>query len=459
MRRLLLVGASVLVAVLVAVAIQPVSGLLSASSGAPRQTAPAGDSLVPFPQANCFWGGPFGKEPYINLFYPDAGAYYWASNFRLPAGASIVIKGAFAHARYESFTAYGPNVTAAQAPEIHDDQIQADPGSTNPFVVGALRTALKRSFTLTVLPEAKPSNPAPNTLYVGPTGATPNTFVMRMYVPDQGQDVTGGVGLPGFEVHLADGRVLSGTEACNAINPNATHKILTPTGVTADQWTALRDAAGEPNTWPAVNPPVFRAEYNLADSMCRLFQMGTCDPHPVRSGGIFSNPDADYLGTWVNRGFGPVVVLTGKMPTTAKTYNSSDTRMTAGQLRYWSVCSTESPVTRYTGDCLFDQQIPHRPDGSYTIVLSTPTDRPHNAVKLCGVGFIQLSPRGDGVGALDLSRITVRNMLPAPDFHNAAQDTTTPGDEAAVLGPYLPRAQYMTTQQFQQLGCPAQPPA
>ncbi|MFN8151451.1 MAG: hypothetical protein U0R24_10060 [Solirubrobacterales bacterium] len=34
-------------------------------------------------------------------------------------------------------------------------------------------------------------------------------------------------------------------------------------------------------------------------------------------------------------------------------------------------------------------------------------------------------------------------MLPAKSFHHAIQDTSTPGDESRVLGPYMPTGAYV----------------
>ena len=49
----------------------------------------------------------------------------------------------------------------------------------------------------------------------------------------------------------------------------------------------------------------------------------------------------------------------------------------------------------------------------------------------------------------------IRNMLPAPGFHHAIQDTRTPGDEHRVLGSYLPTATYYSGKRaFERLGCP-----
>ena len=44
-------------------------------------------------------------------------------------------------------------------------------------------------------------------------------------------------------------------------------------------------------------------------------------------------------------------------------------------------------------------------------------------------------------------------MLPADDFNQAIQNTMTAGDEASVLGDFMPKATYMSKAEFEDLGC------
>jgi len=44
-------------------------------------------------------------------------------------------------------------------------------------------------------------------------------------------------------------------------------------------------------------------------------------------------------------------------------------------------------------------------------------------------------------------------MLPAASFRHAIQDTTVPGDERSVLGPYYPVGTYTSKAAFQKRGC------
>src|SRR5579875_1726632 len=149
-------------------------------------------------------------EPNVsNTLLLDTNAVYWLVSYQVVPGAQLRITGEFPHARYLSWNLYDSAARPADA--LSDAQIQPDPGSTNPFVPGAKRTIKRRSYTAYVDFTAPPAHPAPNTMYAG-TDATgqPNltgTLWYRIYVPDRGRDIEGGVPLPKVQV------VLPGTSA------------------------------------------------------------------------------------------------------------------------------------------------------------------------------------------------------------------------------------------------------
>jgi hypothetical protein len=110
--------------------------------------------------------------------------------------------------------------------------------------------------------------------------------------------------------------------------------------------------------------------------------------------------------------------------------------------------------------CLFDEQVQINEDGYFTIVTSRSEDRPENASEDCGVSFIPWSSNGDGFGVvegresyLDDGYLTVRNVLPDPNFNQAIQNARISGDEAQVLGEYLPKGKYFSKVEFEGLGC------
>jgi hypothetical protein len=401
--------------------------------------------------SNCFWLGPaIPSRPGFNYAFPDAKAAYWSARFQLPQGARIVLQGRFAHARYQSLNSYGSN--AAPTDAVNDVHTRPDSGSRNPFRAGARRDVRRRAYTVSIVglpPPASRGDRRPNTLYAGVPGQSEQRLLYRVYVPDRGRDVTGDVGLPRLSVRLADGRVVSGRAACTAIG--ALHERLPLTTLPRSIYDSLRDQPDKPPTFPADNPPVFQAFYNITFSIACGYQ-GACGGRPPRTGGQYSNIDNSYVSGFVSRGFGRVLVLRGKLPATPHT-RAGERRMGRGQLRYWSLCQNESLLTTRGAGCLYDEQIPLDRRGFYTIVTSRRGDRPRNAVRRCGVAFLPWPPRGDGAGHRDDGLLILRNMLPARGFKHAIQRTRVPGDEPRVMGPYLPRGKYMSKRRFESRGC------
>jgi hypothetical protein len=398
---------------------------------------------------SCFWVGPFTTKRY-NSAFPDSGAAYWTARYTTPPGATLRLEGRFAHARYQSLSSYG-SATKGPVDSLNDVSTRADRGSKNPYRPGAYRTGKRRSFTVTVSsapPPADASQRLANTLYAG-AGRPDQELIYRLYVPDRRRDVTGGVGLPVPVLTLADGTVLRGAAACPTLG--SAGNVLESSRLPLQTYLSLRDQPGKPPTFPAQDPPGFGAFYSSLYTVNCVYQ-GICDPHPARSGGQYSNLDNQYVGAFLNREFGPVLVLTGKLPRTPRTHGA-EARMGKGQLRYWSMCQNESLYTTAGAGCLYDEQVPLTKHRRYTIVTSRLADRPRNARKRCGVGFIPWPANGDGAGHLDDALLLVRNMLPSPGFHRAIQDTRVPGDELAVMGPYLPSGRYMTKARFEARGC------
>ncbi len=419
------------------------------SPGVASADAPATPTSAP---SSCFWFGPTFTidEPSLNYAYPDSGATYWAARFTMPAGAHLVLKGDYPHARYQSFNSYN-STSNSPTDAIHDVSIKPDAGSANPFLPGARRTTSgNRSYAVTVLNETPPTQRAVNTLYAGVDGQTSVTLVYRVYVHDANTEVTGGVGLPKPELHMADGRILTGQDACDATDAATTAPPFDT--MPLQTYLGLRDQPGKPATFPAASTPVWRAYYN-SNFTVQCGYLGNCGGDPARTGGQYSNIDNNYVASFINRQFGPVLVLRGKLPVTPKTRAGQSRMASKVDLRYWSLCNNEGPATTKGVGCLSDEDVPTRANGRYTIVVSLPQDRPRNATKRCGVAWLPLSPDGDGAGHTDDGYLLMRNMLPSADFTHAVQDTKTPGDEKAVMGSYLPTGRYMSVKQFEKHGC------
>lgn len=418
------------------------SALLVASGGAalagPKSAAPS-----PYYERNCFWSVTTDPNA-VNVAYPDTAANYWLGTIALPPGFSLLIHGRYPHARYASFNLYGPQAEPVAA--LSDVQIRPDPGSTNPFVAGADRRAAQRGYTVRVLAANPPAHPAANTLYDSYNGQPDRAVevIYRTYVPDRGTGLDGGVGLPNVSLVSPAGTVSPLPDACAALTTDAP-----PIG---NDTYADADAGALPAGYPAQRTPRWYAFFNLAQAQSDTYFGGTpaaplaAAVPQTNTGGYFSNRDNAYVSTSIDRSYGPVLVLTGRAPSTPHT-SAGQPRMGSGQLRYWSLCTNEPYSTRYVG-CAHDGQVAVSPTGEYTFVISSPAARPNNAVPACGVTWLPwgASPRG---------LLILRNMIPAPDFTQAIQNVRDATDPARWMGPYLPAGHYTTTAAFQAAGCPA----
>ena len=114
---------------------------------------------------------------------------------------------------------------------------------------------------------------------------------------------------------------------------------------------------------------------------------------PTDTGGFQSNPDTRYLAAFISLKYGPVVTVTGKMPTFPATLPASLSWPTRP---YQPVLVGVHGLLACSGfgyGCVYDQEVPLRADRRYTIVISRPADRPHNATTACGYQWLTF---GDG---------------------------------------------------------------
>lgn len=425
-----------------------------------------------FPDRTALWEGPYDIfiRPELNFAYPDTGASYWTSMITIPTGAKLELTGKYAHARYASINSYDMD-TGAPTDALADFQIVPDPGSENPFLPGANRTGNNnRDFTITILNELPPADSAerlPNTLYAKSGEEGKITIAWRIYVADESCGITGGVGLPEPRVILADGTILDTETSYDSLSivqtpipvktmPLATYLALRE-GVVLQQygWT---DPI--PETFPSLDPPVFKKSYNVKDNTeCNFVKkfLGVCDQTPEYEMGQYANLDNQYMTVSINRGHGKVVVIRGKAPITPATYQNAPLMQETVDMRYWSLATNESIATTKVTDSAYDEQAPLDSNGYYTIVVSRLEDRPQNSKESNGVKWLAWPENGDGVldpqyNHPDDGVLIFRNMLPSSDFEQAIQNVLVYGDEPDVLGPYMPVCQYMSIDEFEELG-------
>ncbi|MDF1703901.1 MAG: hypothetical protein P1U38_03945 [Aeromicrobium sp.] len=400
--------------------------------------------------SSCGWALQFSPDQ-LNLFYPDEGATYWAAVLPIPPGGRIEVEGDYPYARYMSFTTYTPATQAIDG--INDQLIGPDRGSTNPFMVGARRDLPDRDYTVRVVNERVPTaGRAPNTLYTENADGSKSTklfgsvgLVMRVYAPDEGRDLAGGVPLPQLSIVSSTGRKVT-LPTC----PNLVPSTTLSTAV------AGLDSVNLPLTGLlAQNPPRWRKFTNLASAEVGFLLdnavTGTTllplvhrlTDQILPPGGFFENPDNTYIAANMDQSFGDVLVLRAKAPTTPHTTAGQST-MGAGQLRYWSMCVENAQTTQVYG-CAFDEQVPVDADGYYTIVVSSPSKRPANATPSCGVAWLPAGP-------LQQSLLLLRHMLPDPGFDAAIQHLDA-DQEQERMGEYYPDGTYQSTSDFEAGGC------
>ncbi|HEX2016611.1 MAG TPA: hypothetical protein VGN69_07940, partial [Solirubrobacteraceae bacterium] len=409
---------------------------------------------------NCNWQFRLAGDQ-VNAAYPDEAAQYWVARVFIPPGSHIEAAGRYPHARYISYITY---TGASQAIDgIADVQIAPDPGSTNPFLAGANREAGRRSYHVNVVNTALPTRREPNTVYTdnGASGTDNKSssssqgtlLIYRVYEADRGRDIpTGGVGLPTLSIVGADG-------SRTAI-PDCPDTSLPDAGVTP----ALAAAGpGAGNDLPTTglggrNPPYWTRYTNAGNSVAT----GTTDNNatgdtfypplqgataPLPSGGFYENVNNAYVYSFFTAGYGDVLLLRARAPTTPRTLDAQPV-MGTGQLRYYSFC-TNATATQYIA-CRNDDAIPLDASGYFTVAISTAANRPANATERCGVAWLPAGPTPQSI-------LILRNMLPDSAFAQAVQNAKQ-GTEEKTLGPYYPRGTYYhRSTDVERLGC--HPPA
>ncbi len=408
---------------------------------------------------NCFWGGTVSANSF-NILFPDSGATYWAAQYKLPPGAKLYLQGEFTHGRHMSFTTY--SAEGLPVDRLNDLMIAPEPDSVNPFLPGAQRDGKQRAYRIDLVEggmgqvNVADGRSHGNRLFANASNGVQQLWY-RVYVPDHGQDIKGGVALPEPVMVLADGQTVTGAALCK--------QIIVPEGEIRDvhlpvdtvhQMFALTGPSAPLH--PAQNPPLWSAFFNPALSVTNVL-IGTpyealrAKMDMTRRNGFYGTLDNTYMSAYIDQRFGQVLVMHAKAPTTPHTYGNEKV-MKPAQLRYWSVCKNHSLADTAVDDCVYDEQVPLDNHGDYTIVVSTAAQRPANARAECGVAWLDWGSAGDGIGNLAGGFLIYRHMMPSAEFYpQSLFATKKPGDEKAVLGEYFPQSTYTDRATFEQRGC------
>jgi len=437
------------------------------------------DGLFQGPRGWGYWNYLEYPRPIQNPnLWPDMQSTYFIGRLVLPAGSTLTLNYTYPHARYFQFALYkaehGTFVSIGE--DLSGPHIEPDPGSTNPFRIGANRLAERRNFTLRILAENAPADPkqrTANTLYVGRSGGD-LMFVNRTYLSDQGSDGAGwgpadtparGPGLPTYAGTLADGTKLSAAEVVKQFVRPISGATKQP--ITAEQWEMLvhakdNDPRLDPATAPARREPRWEKYWNIRYSILGSFKTpearaGIPYASAIDGGG---DPETEYMFIQLSRKFGPVYVMRGKMPTFPDTYAGAGGKglevMPPAETQYWSLVSAEAAPSGQIVDALTDMQVPLDEDRNYTIVYSRKEDRPANATLENGVAWIEWSPRGEGIDGPknrpDFGMLMLRFIANDSSWAQSPNRVTKPGMEEAIMGPYYPRGEYTTKAEFQATG-------
>jgi hypothetical protein len=261
-----------------------------------------------------------------------------------------------------------------------------------------------------------------------------------VYLPDRGRDQFGGTGLPEVSLRLPDGTEVDQPVACSALTDQPS------TGVTRADRASSGPATFDHTT--AAGRPQWERFFNVTRTIARQFSQDAAEAAgDEQRGGFFSDQNNAYVYTFVSREHGEVLVLRGRLPDVPETYDGQRLFERA-PLRYWSLCngSVQPYGVTDTVGCVHDEQVGTDRRGWFTIVLSTPEQRPANARRACGVTWMPWGVRPNAA-------LIMRNQLPSPWFDRAIQRVKKPGTERDVMGDYLPRGRYTSAASFEKRGC------
>src|SRR6266508_6414191 len=109
------------------------------------------NGLFQGPRGWDYWNLLESPKPYQNPnLWPDKRPTYFLGQLVMPAGSSLTIRGRFPYARYFKFNAYKfehNTFVAIAGSSLRGYDIEPDPGSGNPFKVGADRLVKQRNYT------------------------------------------------------------------------------------------------------------------------------------------------------------------------------------------------------------------------------------------------------------------------------------------------------------------------
>ncbi len=385
----------------------------------------------------------------MNVAFPDESAKYWVALIPMAPQTRLRINGRYGDMRYFSFNVYDPILRPTDA--IADSEIIPDAGGQNPAVNPL--AAPGDNYTAYVEFTGVPDNRSPNTIYAGEMQLGPQTvpqlaltaLIYRSYVPADGVDFDGGVGLPLLTLETADGDIdiLPTADCVEPLLPTL-GSTLPDLGI--NQLLEGTDFIDDPFLQSPVRVPVgnpqaeTRVFYGLPSTVANIVRdfLGVPIPEGVEyelplpaGGGFLSNLHNAYTTNLFSRSYGNVVMIRARAPTWR---GETNTPFGMEDVRYWSVCQNDLPTQRYVG-CVRDEQTHPDADGWFTIMVSDAADRPDNAIAENGIDWLPWGPYVD-------SLLIYRHMLPNPNFVETIANVPAGTEPHDIMGEYLPQSAY-----------------
>jgi hypothetical protein len=423
------------------------------------------------------YGNLVGAKPAqkANLF-PDKAATYFVVNIIIPKSGMLILKGQYPHVRYFSITVANQlgDGQLGNGGYIRGDQILPDSGSENPFLYLNNRNSLFRNYTVYIIqglpPKEKIEN---NTLYTGVSSYKYRVHIsIRSYLSNKGYDGTGNVklnvsnsnitnGLPIVTLVLIGGKKIKGDELVTILQAE---KKGDPDGYTKNQWFLDIERSEDKINSPSFVEPVSQLFWDTDYSVTGAFEAKSpkqrvINHPPSGQGGFANNPDTKYMVLPFSFGFGEVLVIRGKMPSHPVTWHGGDFLPKDPEVQYFSISTAAAPPSGEGWDTLCDEQIPTNENGTYTIVVSWPWNRPENAVRKNGISWLNPgSGEGHYIGArswVGLIYFRFQNPkigwkyspsnIPIPTFENPIPK------DPIIMGPFYPKAEYTSKLKFEKI--------
>ncbi|KAI9026773.1 hypothetical protein DFJ74DRAFT_661840 [Hyaloraphidium curvatum] len=427
--------------------------LLAAAAALGFGVANAGTAAAQAPFPFCAWWFETTATT-TNVAFPDTSATYFTTPYTVTEpGMKIVVNGSYPETRFMSLTTYANtfgyfSVNGVQS-QLTDYQIQPLPGSQNPWAT--VNASTGGSFSVAVQQDVGPG--VANVLPILPVNSTANNnlpanvgfLVMRVYLPTGGPE---NVALPQVSIVYSNGSSAV-LEKCSRKDSDDAQQ----SGLGAQVAKAINSIKNYDGPPPAPCAPTCPPDYQFFRATA------------ATTGSFFPNAANAYLSMLFTPEKDKIVVIKMLAPTSPSVAGGTGTVPVAWpnaayDVRYFSICTNvyaaPYPVVAnnntdggagVTFGCVADNEVV-LVNGTATIVISRPSDRPSNANVANGYNWLPTSV----LAPLAVEMVAIRNMLTTSGFTQSVlsvpQDAN-PASAQKAMGPYYPVVANCTKAQFE----------